>query len=89
MKILLIEDEQEFRKAVTDYLKSNDYECTSVDTLKKGLEKSLNYTYDCVLVDVGLPDGSGIDIINSIKKNNPGRHCMLHCRRGNRIRPKL
>ncbi len=71
MKILLIEDEQEFRTAVAEYLKSNDYDCTSVGTLKKGLEKSMNYVYDCVLVDVGLPDGSGIDIINSIKKNNP------------------
>jgi DNA-binding response OmpR family regulator len=71
MKILLIEDEPEFRNAVAEYLKSNDYDCTSVGTLKAGLEKSMNYEYDCVLVDVGLPDGSGIDIIHSIKRNNP------------------
>ena len=71
MRVLLIEDEQEFRNVVEDYLKNNDYECTSVGTLKEGMDKSMDHVYDCVLVDVGLPDGSGIDIIRSIKKNNP------------------
>ncbi len=71
MQLLIIEDERAFREAVTEYLKHNGYECTSVGTLKKGLEKSMDFIYDCILVDVGLPDGNGIDLINLIKKNNP------------------
>jgi DNA-binding response OmpR family regulator len=71
MQLLIIEDEREFRDSLTEYLKKNGFDCTSVGTFKKGLEKSIDFVYDCVLVDVGLPDGNGIDIINSIKKNNP------------------
>ncbi len=71
MQILIIEDERVLRDSISDYLKSNDYVCTSVGTLKKGLEKSMDYIYDCVLIDIGLPDGSGMDIINTLKTNNP------------------
>lgn len=71
MQLLIIEDESKLRNSLTDYLKKNGYTCTAVGTFKSGLEKSINFSYDCVLVDVGLPDGNGIDIINSIKNNNP------------------
>lgn len=71
MQVLIIEDERSFRDSISDYLKHNGYECTSVGTYKKGLEKCINFIYDCILVDVGLPDGNGIDLINIIKKDNP------------------
>jgi DNA-binding response OmpR family regulator len=71
MQILIIEDERPLRDSVTEYLVKNNYNCTAVGTFKKGLEKSMDFFYDCILVDIGLPDGNGIDLIKTIKKNNP------------------
>jgi DNA-binding response OmpR family regulator len=70
MQILIIEDERSLRDSVAEYLQNNGYDCTAVNTYKKGFEKCTNFFYDCILVDVGLPDGNGIDLIRSIKKNN-------------------
>jgi DNA-binding response OmpR family regulator len=71
MQILIIEDERSLRESIAEYLLNNGYDCTSVGTFAKGLEKSMNFFYDCILVDVGLPDGNGINIIKTIKKSNP------------------
>jgi DNA-binding response OmpR family regulator len=71
MQILIIEDERTLRDSISEYLKENGYVYTTAGTLKKGLEKSTNYIYDCVLIDIGLPDGNGMDIISTYKKNNP------------------
>jgi DNA-binding response OmpR family regulator len=77
MQILIIEDERVLRDSIAEYFKTNGYICTTVGTLKKGLEKSSNYIYDCVLIDIGLPDGSGMDIIGSFKKNNPNTGIII------------
>jgi DNA-binding response OmpR family regulator len=71
MQILIIEDERTLRDSITEYLVNNGNSCTSVGTFRKGLEKCMDFFYDCVLVDVGLPDGSGIDIVKSIKNSSP------------------
>ena len=68
MQILIIEDERSLRDSITEYLLSNGHTCTPVGTFSKGLEKSMDFLYDCVLVDVGLPDGNGIEIVKAIKK---------------------
>lgn len=77
MQILIIEDERVLRDSISEYLKSNGYTCTTVGTLKKGLEKIFNSVYDCVLIDIGLPDGSGIDIINTYKKSHPNTGIII------------
>lgn len=77
MQILIIEDERVLRDSISEYFKTNGYICTTVGTLKKGLEKSSNYIYDCVLIDMGLPDGSGMDIISSFKRNNPNTGIII------------
>ncbi len=71
MQILIIEDERTLRDSITEYLVNNGNTCTAVGTYRKGLEKCMDFFYDCVLVDVGLPDGSGIDIVKSIKNSSP------------------
>lgn len=77
MQILIIEDERTLRDSISEYFEKNGYICTIVSTLKKGIEKSCNYVYDCVLIDIGLPDGNGIDIIGSFKKNSPNTGIII------------
>ena len=70
MKILLIEDEAELRKSISQYLRQEGYIIESVGDFNKASEKVGDYDYDCILVDITLPFGSGLDIIKQLKKSN-------------------
>jgi DNA-binding response OmpR family regulator len=70
MKILLIEDEPELRKSIKQYFYGEGYVIESAADYLKASEKASDYDYDCVLVDITLPGGSGLDIIKQLKKNN-------------------
>lgn len=70
MKILLIEDEPELRKSIKQYLHQEGYIVESASDYLKGIEKIEVYDYDCILVDITLPKGNGLDIIKQLKENN-------------------
>jgi DNA-binding response OmpR family regulator len=70
MKILLIEDEPELRKAIKQYLHQEGYIVESASDFNKASEKTADYDYDCILVDITLPNGSGLDIIKQLKQNH-------------------
>lgn len=70
MKILLIEDEAELRKSIKEFLYQEGYIVESANDFSKASEKASDYDYDCVLVDITLPKGSGLDIIRQLKKAN-------------------
>ncbi len=70
MKILVIEDEAELRKSIKEYLYNEGYVVESANDFLKASEKTSVYEYDCVLVDITLPHGSGLDIIKQLKKAN-------------------
>jgi DNA-binding response OmpR family regulator len=70
MKILLIEDEPELTKSITKYLSLKDYVCEQVSTYRSAVEKISLYSYDCILLDLMLPDGNGLDVLEILKKEN-------------------
>lgn len=70
MKILLIEDEPELRKSIKQYLHQEGYLVESASDFLKAQEKVSIYDYDCILVDITLPFGNGLDIIKQIKESN-------------------
>ncbi len=67
MKILLIEDEPSLRVTMQQYLESEGYAVTTAPTFRVASEKAHDYDYDCVVVDIGLPDGNGLDLIRQLK----------------------
>ena len=67
MKILLIEDEPELRKSIKHFLHQEGYIVESANDFIKAIEKIEVYDYDCILVDITLPKGSGLDIIKQLK----------------------
>ncbi len=67
MKILIIEDEQALQQSIQQYLQHQGYICETANNFIEGVDKVHLYNYDCVVVDIGLPYGSGLDIIKSIK----------------------
>lgn len=72
MKILIVEDEHKLSDSIVTYLKSEKYLCEQAFDYNEALEKVRGYDYDCVLLDLMLPGGSGLDILRNIKRrNNP------------------
>ena len=72
MKILIVEDEHKLSDSIVTYLKSEKYLCEQAFDYNEALEKVRGYDYDCVLLDLKLPGGSGLDILRDIKRrNNP------------------
>jgi DNA-binding response OmpR family regulator len=71
MKILVIEDEVALCESIVSYLEEEGYLCEQASTLELGSEKVNLYEYDCMLVDIGLPDGSGLSLIKELKKCHP------------------
>lgn len=67
MKILLIEDEPELRKSIKMYLHQDGYIIESAEDFRKASDKVGVYDYDCILVDITLPYGSGLDIVRQLK----------------------
>ena len=70
MKILLIEDEKELSATIQLYLTKGNYLCETALTYDHAMEKIHMYQYDCVLVDITLPDGNGLNIIRELKENH-------------------
>ncbi len=67
MKILVIEDELELNKTLVKYLTNEGYIVESVEDFDKAIFKVVDHSYDCILVDITLPKGNGLDIIKQLK----------------------
>ena len=68
MKLLLVEDTPELAKSIADYLKQENYICEIAKTFDQAREKLVLFTYDCIILDIMLPDGNGINLLKLIKK---------------------
>lgn len=70
MKILIIEDEPELAKDIAHYLSGENHLCEFASTLNQAIEKIELYAYDCILLDLMLPDGNGLKILEILKTQN-------------------
>ena len=68
MKILIIEDEPALLETLKQFLESEKYIVETANDYILGIEKIGTYDYDCILLDIMLPNGSGRDILRKIKK---------------------
>ena len=70
MKLLLIEDEKDLALSIQKYLTGKDFVCELADNAKMAIEKISIYDYDCILLDLMLPDGDGFEILKELKSQN-------------------
>jgi DNA-binding response OmpR family regulator len=70
MKLLLIEDEKELANSIQSYLTGNDFVCEWATTTQAAITKISNYDYDCILLDLMLPDGNGFAVLQELKKQH-------------------
>ncbi|MEO8513093.1 MAG: response regulator transcription factor [Ignavibacteria bacterium] len=71
MKILLVEDEASLGDSILTFLKKEGYLCEWVKDFNSAFDKAIDYDYDCALIDISLPGGSGLNIVEALKKNHP------------------
>ena len=77
MKLLLIEDEKELALSIQKYLTDKDFVCEWVYDKKDAIEKISIYDYDCILLDLMLPDGNGFDILKELKHQNKAEGIII------------
>ncbi|QQD14092.1 response regulator transcription factor [Sphingobacterium sp. UDSM-2020] len=70
MKILIIEDENELAESIATYLSHEQYLCEFASSCSEALDKIQLYDYACILLDIGLPDGSGLTVLEKLKFQN-------------------
>lgn len=70
MKVLIIEDEKALSESILSYLQSEHYTCETALDFKTALEKISLYDYACIILDITLPGGSGLELLRELKLNH-------------------
>jgi len=70
MKVLVIEDEKELSDSICTYLANEQFVCERALDFHSAIEKISLYDYACIILDVNLPGGSGLDVLNELKSGN-------------------
>lgn len=68
MKILIIEDEFELLKSIEQFLVAENHVVETATDYSSGIDKVMLYQYDCILLDISLPGGTGLKILEELKK---------------------
>lgn len=63
MKILIVEDDNDLREITTHSLEKERYVVSQAPDYRTALQKIEDYDYDCILLDIMLPDGNGLDLL--------------------------
>ncbi len=70
MKLLIIEDEQDLLDLMLRYLKREGYLCEFANNFRDGYKKINNFEYDCAIIDLNLPDGDGLKLVDTLRSDN-------------------
>ncbi|HQJ46638.1 MAG TPA: response regulator transcription factor, partial [Ignavibacteriaceae bacterium] len=71
MKLLIIEDNVELAESIYEFLDKENYQIDIAHNFANAEKLIIQNEFDCVLVDLMLPDGTGLDIVKILKKLQP------------------
>lgn len=77
MKILVIEDEADLREIVKASLLKEEYTVETAADYGAALEKVAVYDYDCILLDIMLPGGNGLQILDQLKNEGKSDNVII------------
>lgn len=76
MKVLIVEDNAELAGNVNEYLRHEGYVCELAADFSQAIDKISSYEYDCIVLDLILPDGNGFDIVHYLRTHRK-KTCIL------------
>ncbi|MDW3212201.1 MAG: response regulator transcription factor [Reichenbachiella sp.] len=77
MKILIVENEIELLNDLEEFLKGEGYLIEKASSLAEAREKVFVYDYDLLVLDLGLPDGNGLEVLKLLKKEKPDTGVLI------------
>ena len=82
MNVLIVEDEKSLAYEIAEFLRSENFLCETASTGREASEKIAINLYDFILLDIGLPDYNGLDLIREARKNNQDASFIIITARG-------
>lgn len=68
MQLLVVEDEPSLLESILEYFRQEAFVCTGVTTYKEAVSKLEELQYDCVILDINLPDGNGLRLLQYLRR---------------------
>jgi DNA-binding response OmpR family regulator len=68
MKLLVIEDERSLLESILQYFKQEKFLCESASSYDEGIRKIEDFQYDCIILDINLPGGSGLQLLKYLRQ---------------------
>jgi signal transduction histidine kinase/DNA-binding response OmpR family regulator/CHASE3 domain sensor protein len=81
--ILVIEDDDSFAKILIELAHECNFQCLVAQSAEEGFDTALQYLPNAVLLDIGLPDHSGLWVLDRLKHERRTRHIPVHVISGN------
>src|SRR5690242_4604445 len=82
MKLLVVEDETSLLQSILEYFTQEDFLCEGVGTFATAIEKIESFNYDCIILDINLPDGSGLKLLQYLRQNKKDDGVVIISARG-------
>lgn len=82
MRALVIEDEPMLNEALKEHLEKEEFRVDTVSTFREGAEQVFIEEYDLVLLDIGLPDGDGFDLLKRMRQKGCDTPVIILTARG-------
>jgi DNA-binding response OmpR family regulator len=70
MKLLIVEDEKALADSLSSYLQQESFVCEIASSYMQALQRIEQFDYDCILLDINLQDGSGLELLKILKANH-------------------
>jgi DNA-binding response OmpR family regulator len=77
VKVLLVEDHQDLSDSIKNYLAQEGVICEVAYTVRQAMDKLYGFRYDLILLDLMLPDGDGLTVLEMVKKNWPATGVLI------------
>lgn len=77
MKILIIEDDPSLRDIIRQTLEQERYLTEEAADLQTARQKTADYSYDCILLDIMLPDGNGLQLLEELKAQHKKENIII------------
>jgi CheY-like chemotaxis protein len=86
--LLIVEDDESQRKAIMELIGDGDVQTTAVSTGEEALQQLKAQRFDCMVLDLGLPDMSGFELLERIKQETQLRNLPIVIYTGKELTPR-